>query len=151
MKNLAGGIITNTLSSQTAEFLGNLISGILYFFLGPKLAFFTMYTFSAIGSISLLLATLGGYKSVIVVCVFIAKFGISAAFNMSFIALVQLTPTAVATTSFGLANFVARLVTFLAPMTAEMNEITGLIINISCALFAAFVSLLLVTRLPRFV
>ena len=48
-----------------------------------------------------------------------AKFGISATFNMSYIAFVQLIPTRYNTTAFGLTNAVGRLLTFGSPIIAE--------------------------------
>ena len=90
-------------------------------------------------------------KSAVPVFISIAKFGISAAFNMVFLAFVALTPVQFTSSMFGLANFVARWVTFLAPLTAELEDKTGITINIICAFFASIVSLCLLVKLPRFV
>ena len=47
------------------------------------------------------------------------KFGISAAFNVVYIATAQMFNSKVAATAFGICNFFARLTTIMAPMVAE--------------------------------
>lgn len=73
-----------------------------------------------------------------------AKFGISAAFNNSFIASVQLTPALYQASIFGFNNMSARLVTVLAPEVAEIEGVTPLLINIIVAGIAAVASLFLI-------
>jgi hypothetical protein len=83
---------------------------------GPKLGFCSMYFVSLIGSI-LLLYTMKNKNlhHFIPLTLMISKFGVSAAFNMSFIASVQLIPTIFTATVFGYCNVMARLATVLAP------------------------------------
>ena len=88
MKLVAGNIISNTLSSQAAEFSANLLSGVFYYYLGARLSFGSMFTLSAVGSICLLVAINGDYIDLIPVFISIAKFGIAASFNICFIAFV---------------------------------------------------------------
>ena len=73
-----------------------------------------------------------------------AKFGISAAFNMIFIASVQLIPTIVAASVFGYCNVLARLMTVLSPIVAELDYPLPLYINIFAAMGAGFTSLFII-------
>ena len=73
-----------------------------------------------------------------------AKFGISAAFNMVFLASVQLIPTIVAASVFGYCNVLARAITVLAPIVAELDYPLPLYINIFAAISAAITSLFII-------
>ena len=77
--------------------------------------------------------------SLIPIFIVFAKFGISAAFNMTFIASVQLIPTIIAASVFGYCNMVARTITILSPLVAEIVYPVPLVINI-CAAFLALVA-----------
>lgn len=80
-----------------------------------------------------------------------AKFGVSATFNMVFIAFMQLIPTLYTATIFGISNVVARTVTIMSPLIAEMDYPTPLILEIIAVLFACFISQLVVVKLPKFI
>jgi len=92
------------------------MSGGIYFLLGPKNAFTSMFLFSLVGTC--LLMTYHTDENLIPVFITIAKFGISASFNMCFIAFVQLIPTIFSTSVFGMCNVLARTITCLAPVIA---------------------------------
>ena len=110
-------MIKNTMSSQIAEVTAFLLSGGLYYFVGPKLTFICCFSLSIVGNIFMLIYW--NNMSILPVFLIMAKFGISATFNMSYIAFVQLIPTRYNTTAFGLTNAVGRLLTFGSPIIAE--------------------------------
>lgn len=55
MKNIKGSMISNTLSQSFAVFMGNIVSGLMYFFLGPRLGFCLSYITTVIGSMLMLM------------------------------------------------------------------------------------------------
>jgi hypothetical protein len=80
-----------------------------------------------------------------------AKLGISSAFNMSFIASIQLIPAIFAASVFGYCNVLARIITMGSSVIAEMDYPAPLIVVISAASSAAIASMFLVQKLPKFV
>lgn len=151
MKKIKGDIIWNTISSQTAGSIADLSSGAIYYFLGPKRALASMYAMSAIGSLLLLTQFQSNDTSYIPLLIMVSRYGISASFNMVFIAFVQLTPTVLAATIFGLCNVTGRAITALAPLVAELDDSTSMTINACGATFAAISSLFLIVKLPKFI
>lgn len=86
MKNVRGSLITNTLASQGAEFSADVFSGVIYKTLGPRKSFVTSYIISIVGSLFLLYFI--DNTDIIFLFIILAKFGISSAFTISFIASV---------------------------------------------------------------
>ena len=78
-------MVVNTLSSQFAEISADLLGGVLYFKLGPRLSMCLVFCISIIGAIGLIFTFDSGNQTYIAIFVGVAKFGISAAFNMIFI------------------------------------------------------------------
>lgn len=115
MKNVEGSLIHNTMASATSELVGDLVSGVLYMKLGPRYAFSLSYAISFVGSICLILLMDSEQYDLLPFFIPLAKFGVAAAFNMCFIAAVQLIPTIFASTVFGISNVFARTITILAP------------------------------------
>lgn len=85
MKNIGGDIIWNTINAQISEIIAYLSSGFIYQALGPKRSFASMFALAIIGSFALLASS---DEELIPLFIIITKFGISATFNMSFIAMV---------------------------------------------------------------
>ena len=142
MKNVKGSLIANTLASQGAEFFADVFSGVIYNSLGARKSFLTSYFVSIIGS--LLLLKFIDNTNLIFLFIIMAKFGISSAFTISFIASVQLIPTIFAASVFGYCNVSARIVTMMSSLVAELDEPTPLIVSASSAFGAAVVSLFII-------
>jgi len=83
-------------------------------------------------------------KDYILYLILAAKFGMSSAFNMSFIASIELIPAIFAASIFGYCNVIARLVTMGSSVVAELDYPTPLIVTIASASTAALVSFLLI-------
>jgi len=81
---IKGTIVSNTLSSQFAEMIAVMSSSPTYSYYGPKRAFTIMLVVSGIGALLLYVYFLN--DSLVPVFIFVSKFGISSAFNMTFIA-----------------------------------------------------------------
>ena len=53
MKNVKGNLIVNTLTSQIAEAIAFILSGIVVFKIGPRPSIFVSYLIAVLGSIGL--------------------------------------------------------------------------------------------------
>jgi hypothetical protein len=84
MKFVKGSLLKNTLGSQVAEFSADLASGLVYSYLGPKRGFISSYIVGIFGATLMLIYWEN--KDYILYLIIAAKLGMSAAFNMSFIA-----------------------------------------------------------------
>ena len=122
--------------------MANLLSGFVYQILGAKYGFASSYVVSIVGSSLLILYW--DNKDYILLLIIAAKFGISSAFNMSFIASIELIPALVAASVFGYCNVTARLVTMGSSVVAELDYPTPLVVSIASASTAAIVSFMLV-------
>ena len=131
--------------------MANLAGGVLYYFLGPKAAFSSMFVMSAIGSSALTYAINADKKELVPVFIGVAKFGIAAAFNLAFIAFMFLTPARLTSSFFGFSNVLARTMTIVAPVVANIEGDLPMFINIICTLIAAVTTCFLLVKLPRFI
>jgi hypothetical protein len=142
MKFVEGSLIKNTLGSQFGEFSADALSGFIYSILGARYGFATSYLIGIFGSIFLMIYWEN--KDYILLLIIAAKFGISSAFNMSFIASIELIPALFAASVFGYCNVTARLVTMGSSVVAELDYPTPLIVVITAASTAAMASFFLV-------
>jgi MFS family permease len=56
-----------------------------------------------------------------IACLFLCRFGLTMAFNLSYTIMRELFPTLVRATSFGICNVCARLLTISAPVIATAH------------------------------
>ena len=117
MKYIQGSIFINNFLSAVAEFLGYIFIGLLTGSLGLKIAFSASFAIS--GTFALLLIFANGHYALVPVCVFAAKFGVSAAFSAVYMCNPELFPPDLLSTSYAASNVIARGVTVFAPMVAE--------------------------------
>ena len=148
MKKVQGSIVVNTISNQVSEVSADILSGFYYVYAGPIRGFQSMFMLSIIGTVLLLIYW--DNVDLIPVFVLIAKFGVSANFNMVYIASVALIPPLFASSVWGINNTVARLCSMLAPEIAELAYPTPLIISLIFNTIAIFVAQILVQKLPKF-
>lgn len=123
------------------EIPSNILSGALYKILGIKTVFCVCFCISVIGST--LLIIFNNNTSVIPVFILLARFGVSATFNVCYLANGLIFPTIFAGTAFGICNMFAKLATIVSPELAEIEAPVPMIVfDIICAL-AAGLSLIL--------
>lgn len=151
MKNVKGSIITNSLCSAGSELIANLTSGFILQKYGPRRSFLWLYVSSLIGTILLIAAITNDQLGLLIIFIPLAKFGCAAAFNMCFIANVQLIPTLFASTVFGICNVISRSITIAAPLVAEMPGSAPLIINAIAVTIAAMVATRFAEKQPRYI
>ena len=135
--------------SSASEILSYIISGALLTFLGIKVSFFISYIIALVGSITYLIFG-NGNVTWVPFMILGAKFGVSSAFNVLYLANALLFPPIIASTAFGICNIFGRLATILAPEVAEVEEPKPMIIFSCLVGIAAIFCLGLITKLPTF-
>ena len=114
---LPGNIFNNTYSSSSSEMVAVITTGLIYGYLKSKKIFIISFSISLIGS--LLILIIGNTNlSWMPLYVIISRFGISSAYLTLYVATVDIFPTLFCATAFGIVNFVATLVTIIAPVIA---------------------------------
>lgn len=140
MNDLPGNIYNNALASSASEFLAYILGGVLYKALNIKKSFILLYSISVVGS--LLILFYGASKpSYMPAFVTLAKFGISACFNVIYIASVDVFPILFCGTALGVCNFAARLLTIFAPLVAQIEGDLPMIIFTVLAGFGLILAL----------
>ena len=117
LKYIKGDIYVNTVVSSVSEVVAYIVSGALYDKIGPKISFVVSFIIAIIGSI-LYITLSTPYPGLVPFMVLGSKFGISASFNVVYLAN-GLFPAVYSSTTFGLCNFFARFASMLAPILAE--------------------------------
>ena len=113
LKYIQGDVFVNTIVSSVSEVCAYIISGALYDTIGPKVSFIASFIIAIIGSVFYIIFG-DAHETLIPLMILSAKFGISGAFNVVYLAN-GLFPPAYASTTFGMCNFFARLASMLAP------------------------------------
>lgn len=132
LKYIPGSVYVNTSLSCCAEIIAYICSGLVMDFFGVKLSFMISFTLAALGGI-LLTIFFSAEGALIAVFVLFAKFGISFAFNIAYLATPQMFPTALCSTAFGICNIFARFSTVLSPLIAELPDPVPMsIFSITC-------------------
>ena len=139
MKYIHGSIYINNVMSALAEFFACIVSGFLINKFGLKKSLSAYFGLTGFVGIGLMLDQ---HNLILVpICVFACKFGVSAAFNGSYLCNMALYPSSLLSAAFSVCNGVARGVTIIAPIIAELEGAGPLLLM--CAL-----SLLSMTLVP---
>jgi len=122
IKYMPGSIYLNVLMASVAESLAKPAACIEINRCGLKKAYLVAFSLACGGACMLMLSN-GRYDTRLVtgLCIFVTKFGLSMAFMINYLAIVELFPTLFCATAAGMCNFLARLGTIFAPMIAEMT------------------------------
>jgi len=121
LKYIPGNIYVNTSLACVSEVIAYICSGFVMNTFGVKLSFMISFIVAAVGGI-LLVIFFNAEGALIAVFVLFAKFGISFAFNISYLATPKMFPTILASTAFGICNVFARFSTVLSPLIAELPD-----------------------------
>ena len=127
LKYLNGSIFVNAYVSSFAEIAGKTSTmPILRCGASLKRVFFVSFGLSLLGV--LLLIALRSNDTWIPFMLLIAKFGLSQAFVVSYLGIVLLYPTILASTAMGICNLIARVATIMSPMVTEVRSPLNLLI-----------------------
>ena len=97
------------------------------------------------GSVSLLI--LGDdHVDLIPVFILLAKCGVSATFNICYLANAQIFPAIFSGTAFGICNIGAKLATIFAPLVAEVDPPIPMILFTCTAFLAGIISFFINTK-----
>ena len=137
MKNIPGNVFLNTFSSSISELPSIIVSGIMYKKLGIKFTLIFWFSLSLAGGFPLLF--FGNNVDLIPIFVLFSKAGVTATFNMCYLANAQIFPAIFAGTAFGICNIGAKGTTILAPLIAEVDPPVPMILfvitaGLACAL-----------------
>jgi hypothetical protein len=114
LKYLPGDIYSNTFSSSGTDCCSVVFGGIIYKKLGIKKTFAILLTFSVCGGIMIILFG-EAHENLMPIFVIITKIGIAGCFVNVYICMVDVFPTLFLASAFGICNFLARILTIVAP------------------------------------
>jgi len=92
----------------------------MYKRIGMKLTLIIWFSLSLVGGLCLMIFG-DSNKNLIPVFVLFSKAGVTATFNLSYLANSQIFPAIFAGTAFGICNIGAKFTTILAPLMAEVK------------------------------
>lgn len=136
----------NTASGAVSDILAFVTSGVLLSFITFEKTLSLSFFIGLAGGLAIcFMATDPGNQWIFPLCVLLAKFGISSAYNICYMANGLLFPTQIAATTLGICNLFARCATIFAPFVAAVFETprTPMIIFSTIALLALIASFLL--------
>lgn len=146
VKFFPGNFNVNVMVMSLADMVGYGGSGILFKHVQVKYLFAGCFAMSGLAGLAILLTSSAGSDDAgvgFVLLIFAARLGISASFNLVFIGHPRMFPTLFSVTSMGFTNVFSRACTFFAPMVAEVDEPTPMIIFTVLCLVTTVASLLL--------
>jgi hypothetical protein len=109
--------------------VANIVGGIAYHKVGIHLTLIVSFSISCIGAITLVIwENSAGAVAAVPFMIMATRFGVSATFNVSYLANAQLFPAIFAGTAIGICNFFAKTSTIIAPMLAEVHSSIPMII-----------------------
>lgn len=146
---IPGGIIKNTLSSQFAELSSVILSGFLLQNCGFKKAFLFNYSMSLMGMV--LMFIFWEDTESLIYCIFMGKFGFSAAFNLVFIGFVKLLPNMYNTTAFGKSIMCACAVTTFSPVVATLAYPAPILCSLLSLVIGITASFQINEKVPKFI
>ena len=140
MKYIPGNTYINTIVATLSETISALMSGLIVKFLGPSYSFTTTNLLAGVATIFLWVAETHDHIEEVPIIILLAKFGNCAFFSMLYMNTLVYFPSRYLGAVFGVYNTVARAVTILSPMVAELpSPVPELSIIVTC-LFAALFS-----------
>jgi hypothetical protein len=145
MKYVPGDIFINSTIGCFAELFGDILSAVLLQWFGYKLAFIISFILAGVGGFCIGMVSTGGVG--IAFFVLWAKFGISFAFNLSYLTMPLLFPVDITSTCLGVVNVFARFLTIISPVAAEWAEPTPMVIWTALCFLAIISTVFL--RTPR--
>ena len=118
LKYIPGNIFVNTSIASGAEIAAYVLSGWLVKLMGLRISYIIAWLIGATGGI--LMVCFSNDDSLMGVFVLLSKFGVSFAFNNSYLGTPKLFPVSLCATAFGICNVFARFSTVLSPLVAEL-------------------------------
>lgn len=147
LKSIEGNIFVITSVCSGGEIAAYMLGGVAYQKLGIRATLCGCFAISCIGAISLLIWS-SVNPNLVPVMILFTRFGVSATFNISYLANAQLFPPIFSGTAIGICSMFAKLSTIIAPMLAEVPAPAPMIV-FACFTGAVAVISLLVQLPPK--
>jgi len=138
LKYFPGNVFINSVVSSLSEAFATALAGVIYNKFGVKKSFIMTYGLSTLGAIGIIVyeIAVGFYSGndepvtnwLFPTLVLFTKFGISAAFTINYLCMLDLFPVLFASSAFGFCNFLSRFLTIFAPQVAEVQSLLPMII-----------------------
>lgn len=129
LKSINGDVFINTTVASASEIVAYIVGGIAYQKVGIHLTLIVSFAISCVGAITLVIwENSEGAVAAVPFMIMATRFGVSATFNISYLANAQLFPAIFAGTAIGICNFFAKTSTIIAPMLAEVHNSTPMIV-----------------------
>ncbi len=143
LKYIQGDFFINTITSSVTEIPANILGGLAYHKLGMRITLISCFAISIVGGICLII----WFNEVSIIPVFIlaARFGVSATFNVCYLANAQIFPTIFAGTVFGICNVFAKTITIISPLLAEVDPPVPMIVFVITCGIACVASFFIIT------
>ena len=144
LTHVAGSIFTNSFFSSAADTLARPFGFWLYRRLNTRQALTFFFGLSALGSLPIMFSETASenFKNQIVpYSLFVMNLGTSATFGNLYLGHMDLFPIVFSSTSMGICNIIARIVTSVAPIVAEIDQPTPEIIFSTLCFLALILSL----------
>jgi len=143
LKYIKGDFFINTITTSLTEVPAILLGGIAYQKLGMKPTLMACFIISIIGGICLIIWA--NAVDAIPFMILAARFGVSATFNIVYLANAQIFPTIFAGTVFGICNVFAKTATIVSPMLAEVDPPIPMICFVIICGLATIISFFIIT------
>lgn len=111
----------NTSVASASEIVAYILGGISYQKLGIRVTLISAFAISCLGSIALNIWG-ADHENLVPFMIIATRFGVSATFNICYLANAQLFPAIFAGTAIGICNIFAKLSTIIAPLLAEVKD-----------------------------
>ena len=129
LKYFPGNVYLNSICFACADILAFLSSGFVLKFLRINIGLVMSYSISFVASIFYFFNYVNPSNSwVIPLIISFTRFGGMMSFNVAYVSVSRLFPTALVTTVFGIVNFMSHIITVGAPVVAELPQPTPFIV-----------------------
>jgi len=135
-------IFLSCIASGVSEFVAQAFGGYIYEKVGVKKSLCASYATAAVGGFIMLTYGLNHQQEwIFPALVLFMKFGISSAFNITYVCHKGCFPTLFSTTSLGYCTFISRFFTAFTPMLASMDQYASVMLFAVTSTFGAFIVL----------
>jgi len=128
LKYFPGNVFINSVVSSISELVACVVAGVIYNKFGAKKSFQITYGITLVGGVGIVIyeVTVDFFSAklntdevvdgwLFPTLVLLAKFGITAAFTIDFLCMLDFFPVLFSSSAWGFCNFFARLLTIFAP------------------------------------
>ena len=140
LKYLQGDIFMNSYNSAIAEIIAKLGAGVVLIRLGVKPLFATAFIIAFLGAINLLQLSSHADPIYASILIMMTKFGVSMGWVAACLSMIELFPSSLVATAFGICNVMNKSVAMIAPLVAEMPPPTPMLIVVAVTALAGLLT-----------